>query len=114
MARLLADEQFPRKSVELLRTFGHDVITIQEAGKAGISDDMVLEFAILENRAVLTINRRDFFKLHKIKPEHTGIIACKYDLDWNRLATNIDEVISTESTLTGKVIRVNRFSSTTL
>lgn len=64
MARLLADEQFPRKSVELLRSFGHDVITIQEAGKAGISDDMVLEFAILENRAVLTINRRDFLKLH--------------------------------------------------
>ncbi len=46
MARLLADEQFSRKSVELLRPFGHDVITIQEAGKAGISDDMVLEFAI--------------------------------------------------------------------
>ncbi|MEH2246343.1 DUF5615 family PIN-like protein [Nostoc sp.] len=43
MSRLLADEQFPRKSVELLRTFGHDIITIQEAGKAGISDDMVSE-----------------------------------------------------------------------
>ncbi|MEH2321789.1 DUF5615 family PIN-like protein [Nostoc sp.] len=114
MARLLADKQFPRKSVELLRTFGHDVITIQEAGKTGISDDMVLDLAILENRAVLTINRRDFFKLHKIKPDHTGIIACKDDLDWNRLATNIDAVISTESTLMGKVIRVNRFPSTTL
>ncbi|BDI14563.1 hypothetical protein ANSO36C_03650 [Nostoc cf. commune SO-36] len=114
MARLLADEQFPRKSVELLRTFGHDIITIQETGKAGISDDMVLEFAILENRAVLTINRRDFFKLHKIKPDHTGIIACKNDLDWNRLAINIDAVISTESTLIGKVIRVNRFPSTRL
>ncbi|MBN3898504.1 MAG: DUF5615 family PIN-like protein [Nostoc sp. NOS(2021)] len=114
MARLLADEQFPRKSVELLRTFGHDIITIQEADKAGISDDMVLDFAILENRAVLTINRRDFFKLHKIKPDHTGIIACKDDLDWNRLAINIDAVISTESTLIGKVIRVNRFPSTRL
>jgi predicted nuclease of predicted toxin-antitoxin system len=57
MARLLADEQFPRKSVELLCTLRHDVITIQEAGKAGISDEMVLDFAILENRAVLTSSR---------------------------------------------------------
>jgi predicted nuclease of predicted toxin-antitoxin system len=113
MARLLADEQFPRHAVELLRTFGHDVLTIQEAGKAGISDDMVLDFATLENRAVLTINRRDFFKLHQIKPEHAGIIACKDDLDWNRLATNINTVIFPESTLMGKVFRVNRFSSTT-
>ncbi|WP_375515355.1 DUF5615 family PIN-like protein [uncultured Nostoc sp.] len=75
---------------------------------------LLISVAILENRAVLTINRRDFFKLHNIKPKHTGIIACKYDLNWNRLATNIDVVISTESTLTGKVIRVNRFSSRTL
>ncbi|MHC5935022.1 DUF5615 family PIN-like protein [Nostoc sp.] len=74
----------------------------------------MLDFAILENRAVLTINRRDFFKLHNIKPDHTGIIACKDDLDWNRLAINIDAVISTESTLMGKVIRVNRFPSTRL
>ncbi len=34
MARLYADEQFPRETVLILRTLGHDVLTVQEAGKA--------------------------------------------------------------------------------
>jgi hypothetical protein len=33
MARFYADEQFPFPVVELLRTLGHDVLTVQEAGK---------------------------------------------------------------------------------
>ena len=41
MARLYADEQFPRAVSELLRKMGHDVLTVQEAGKAnlGIPDE---------------------------------------------------------------------------
>ena len=44
--------------VELLRTFGHDVLTVQEAGNGGlgIPDEDVLAFAISHNRAVLTRN----------------------------------------------------------
>jgi hypothetical protein len=34
MARLYADEQFPREAVLALRNLGHDVLTVQEAGKA--------------------------------------------------------------------------------
>ena len=34
MARLYADEQFPRIVVKLLRELGHDILTVQEAGKA--------------------------------------------------------------------------------
>jgi predicted nuclease of predicted toxin-antitoxin system len=66
MARLYADEQFPRVVSELLRTMGHDVLTVQEALKANqkIPDDEVLRFATAENRAVLTLNRRDFIRLH--------------------------------------------------
>ncbi|UXE60612.1 MAG: DUF5615 family PIN-like protein [Woronichinia naegeliana WA131] len=33
MARLYADEQFPRAVSQLLRNMGHDVLTVQEAGK---------------------------------------------------------------------------------
>lgn len=41
MARLYSDEQFPRRVSELLRTMGHDVLTVQEAGNAnlGIPDE---------------------------------------------------------------------------
>ncbi len=43
MARLYADEQFPRTVSELLRTMGHDVLTVQEAGNnnLGIPDENV-------------------------------------------------------------------------
>jgi hypothetical protein len=37
MVRFYADEQFPFPVVEHLRNFGHDVLTVQEAGKAAIS-----------------------------------------------------------------------------
>ena len=67
MARLYADEQFPRQVSELLQEMGHDVLTVQQAGKdnLGIPDEEVLTFAIRENRAVITLNRRDFIRLHR-------------------------------------------------
>jgi len=96
MASLYADEQFPKKVVELLRAMGHDVLTVQEAGKANlkIPDDEVLAFAIEENRAVLTLNRIDFIRLHYSQPDHAGIIICRDDPNLSRFATRINEAIS--------------------
>jgi predicted nuclease of predicted toxin-antitoxin system len=110
MARLYADEQFPRIVVELLRNLGHDILTVQEAGKAnqGISDEEVLAFAINENRAVLTINRSDFIQLHNSQPNHLGIIVCTEDLNRQRLTLGINEAILKAETLAKKLIRVNR------
>lgn len=67
MAYLYADEQFPRQVVELLRSLEHNVLTVQEAGNAGLSDEEVLAFATNHNRAVLTLNRRDFFSFTSFK-----------------------------------------------
>lgn len=110
MARLYADEQFPRRVVEYLRAFSHDVLTVQEAGKANlkIPDPEVLAFAVSEERAVLTLNRDDFFRLHRLQPDHCGIIACKDDVDRERMARRINEAIASEETLRSKLIRVNR------
>lgn len=110
MARLYADEQFPRKVVELLRDFGHDVLTVQKAGNAGFSDDNVLAFAVVEKRAVLTLDRRDFKRLHSQKSHHYGIIVCSDDGDRERMAIRINEAISSVETLTYKLIRVYKFS----
>lgn len=43
MARLYADENFPLPVVEVLRTLGHDVLTIYEDGKGnqGYPDEAV-------------------------------------------------------------------------
>lgn len=110
MARLYADEHFPRQVSELLRIMGHDVLTVQEAGNAnlGIPDPEVLAFAVSNERAVLTMNRYDFIRLHRLQQDHAGIIVCTNDQDRTRLATRINEAISTEETLRGKLIRVVR------
>lgn len=113
MARLYADEQFPRAVSQLLRNMGHDVLTVQEAGHANldIPDDQVLAFAISNNRTVVTINRLDFIKLHRSSSEHLGIIVCTNDSDRSHMATRINEAISTQESLQGKLIRVVRPSS---
>lgn len=113
MARLYADEQFPRLVSELLRTMGHDVLTVQDAGNAnlGIPDEAVLAFAISDSRAVVTLNRQDFIRLHRVTSEHFGIIVCTNDTDRSRMAIRINEAIAAEESLKGKLIRVVRPAS---
>jgi predicted nuclease of predicted toxin-antitoxin system len=108
MARLYADEQFSFPVVALLRNFGHDALTIQEAGNAGHDDPEVLAFAVNNDRAVVTQNRRHFIRLHTQQPNHAGIIVCTGDKNLEILATRINDAIAGEETLRGKLIRVNR------
>ena len=110
MARLYSNENFPLPVVEELRTLGHDVVTIQETGKAdqALPDDKVLEFATAENRAVLTLNRRHFIRLHHEQPQHAGIIVCTVDPDFARQAERIHQSISALTSLSGQLLRVNR------
>jgi predicted nuclease of predicted toxin-antitoxin system len=108
VARLYADEQFPRRVVELLRDLGHDVLTVQEAERRGEQDPDVLAFATADNRAVVTLNRKDFFKLHRLDQKHGGIIACTDDRDRERLANNIHDVVQSLESLAGLEIRVRK------
>lgn len=110
MARLYADEQFPFAVVKLLREMGHDVFTVQDAGKAGlkIPDISVLNFATENNRIILTLNRIDFIKLHHLQPNHSGIIVCRDDRNWEEFAKRINDAILSVDSLQGKLIRVNR------
>lgn len=110
MARFYADEQFPVQVVELLRSLGHDVLTVQEAGSANqrIPDDAVLTFAIGQERAILTINRVDFMRLHRQNDNHFGIIVCTNNRNWEQFAARIDEAVKVEGTLQGKLVRVVR------
>ena len=70
MARLYADEQFPFEVVENLVGLGHDVLTVQAAGNANlkIPDEQVLDFATINERVILTLNRKDFKRLHRSQP----------------------------------------------
>jgi len=110
MARLYADEQFPREVSDRLRTMGHDILTVQEAGNAnlGIPDEAVLAFAINDDRAVVTLNRQDFIRLHRTSPDHFGVIVCTNDTDRTQMATRISAAIAAKEPLQGKLIRVVR------
>jgi hypothetical protein len=110
MARLYADENFPFPVVEELRRLGHDVVTAQEAGKAEreIPDPEVLAFAVEQGRALLTLNRRHFVRLHLRQPDHAGIIACTFDLNFPSQAARIDAALRPVTDLRGQLIRVNR------
>jgi len=110
MARLYSNENFPLPVVERLRVLGHDVLTIQEAGKAdqALPDKEVLAFASSRQRAVLTLNRLHFIRLHRQQPEHAGIIVCTFDPDFEAQAERIHKTIAGQPTLAGQLLRVNR------
>lgn len=110
MARLYSNENFPLPAVEKLRSLGHDVLTTRDAGKAdqALSDESVLKFATLENRAVLTLNRRHFIRLHEKQSEHAGIIVCRFDADFIGQAKRIHQTLIELQSLRGKLIRINR------
>ena len=110
MARLYSNENFPQLAVVVLRQLGHDVLTVLETGRANqaISDEEVLTFAAMGNRAVITLNRKHFIRLHQQSPDHAGIIVCTFDADFAGLAKRIDAAIKAHIKLQGQLLRINR------
>ena len=110
MARFYANESVALPVVAALRHLGHDDLTSVEAGNAGqrTPDEQVLAFATLNQRAVVTFNRRHFIKLHGRAPGHAGIVICSYDPDFAALARRIDAAVQTAAPIAGTLVRVNR------
>jgi hypothetical protein len=114
VAQLLADENFPYPAVEALRHLGHDVVTLAELGQAhqAVPDTVVLDLAIAAGRAIVTLNRRHFIRLHGRKPDHAGIVICSFDRDFEAQARRIDETVRGLAGLDGVLLRIARASST--
>lgn len=110
MASFYANENFPRRTVEALRGLGHDVLTTREAGNAGqaIPDHEVLDFATRAGRAVLTLNRRDFIRLHNHGVSHAGIVVCTEDMDTAAQAARVHDSVTPLPSLAGQLVRVNQ------
>jgi len=108
--RFYADENFPRAVVIELRRLGHDIVTVFEDGRANkaVADEKILARSIKLNRAILTINRIDFRRLHNSGEAHSGIVICTFDSDFNGQAGRIDIACAAEKDLNGKLVRVNR------
>lgn len=108
MASFYADEDFRYGVVERLRRLGHDVVTVQEAGRRGSTDAQVLGDATATSRAVLTHNRWHFERLHRQDPAHAGIISSSDDNDLDAVAARIDQAVAAAGLLAGQHVRVNR------
>jgi predicted nuclease of predicted toxin-antitoxin system len=110
MARLYTNENFPLQGAQELRRLGHDVLTVQEAGKAlqAISDEDVLAFAKAQERAVVSLNRKHFVRLHQTRQDHAGIVVCTFDPDFATQALRIHQGLREQEPIAGKLIRVNR------
>ena len=111
MEKLYVNENFPLPVVKLLRNFGHDVLTSLDAGNANqrIPDEDVLAFATSQNRVLLTLNRRDFIQLHRANSNHSGIIVCTEDVDFNEFANRIQaELLKNERLFENQLIRIYR------
>jgi predicted nuclease of predicted toxin-antitoxin system len=108
--RLYADENFPLPAVQRLRRLGHDVLTLQESGKGeqSIPDAAVLAFATEVDRAVLTLNRKDFIHLHRKNPRHAGILVCTFDSNFEDLAERVHQALQATDTLSQQLVRVQR------
>lgn len=99
MARLYADEQFPVSIIYVLRRLGHDAITVRETALSkageGTPDELVLQFAAQHNRIVLTLNERDFRRLHAENARPSGILCCPEPATGSakRVARQIDKFL---------------------
>ena len=96
--------------VRELRALGHDVLTTHDVGKSNqrIEDDSALRYATDHDRCLITINRRDFMRLHRAVPKHGGIIICTENRDYAAFARRIDLEISRVPTLANRFLRVVR------
>src|SRR5437870_3617005 len=77
------------------------------AANKKIPDPQVLDLAIGLRRAVVTLNRWHFTRLHK-KKTHFGIIICTDDRNFFAFAERIHQAIIKEEPLDDKLLRINK------
>ena len=114
MPKLYADENFPQPAVLRLRELGIDVWTSLEAGMSGraVPDEEVLVHATSDGRALITLNRRHFIRIHESGPkEHAGIVVCHFDPDFEAMANRIHAALAANPDLRGQLLRARRQGS---
>ncbi len=116
--KLLANENFPKASVLLLRKLGYDVTSIGEDNPS-ISDNSVMEIAEAEQRIILTFDRAygELIYKHNYKPKQGVIYLRLENYSPEEPAIHVHELLSvskieTDRTLTvydGKNVRQRKY-----
>ena len=108
--RFYSNENFASDMVKMLSKLGHTVITSYDAGQANkrIPDDKVLDYATQSNFAVITFNRDDFIELHNNGVQHSGIIVCETDRDYQGQIDCLHNYLQTQDNLLNRLIRIKK------
>ena len=77
--RLLADENFPKPMIDLLRADGSDV-SWARTDCPGLKDSVLLDLAETEARIVLTLDK-DFWQIALQRFIESGLLTRAQDLD---------------------------------
>ncbi len=77
--KLYLDEDVQAELAPALRKRGYNVISVREAGRLSRSDEEQIEFAITQERAMVTYNSEHYVPLHveylRERRKHHGIIV---------------------------------------
>jgi Domain of unknown function (DUF5615) len=92
MSRFIADENFPGVAVRRLRAAGRDIEWVRET-HAGISDEMVWDLAVAQQRTILTLDK-DFGELafRRGLPSSCGIVLFRLPMAPPRIG--IDRIVA--------------------
>jgi predicted nuclease of predicted toxin-antitoxin system len=95
--KLLANENFPLKSVLYLRSKGYDIVSIG-TDNPSIADHVMMTIAMREERTILTFDR-DYGELifkHNYKPEKGVIYLRLAEYEADEPSKFVEELISTQ------------------
>ncbi len=106
---LLADECVYKATTDYLRSLGCDVVTVQELGLAGASDDEVIDKALVLGRVLLTRDM-DFSNILLYPPaQHLGIVVLKMSPETaNDLHQVLEQALDQVQDIRGALLVVDR------
>lgn len=110
MIQLLADENIPLKTVDLLKKQGVDILSVTEFS-SGLSDRELLELAERKRRIIITFDK-DFGQLiFKEKLKTKGLILLRFiPKSPQQIAKRIQHVLAAKITIENCVIIVKKDS----
>ena len=102
--------------VEQLKTEGHNVVTVTQAGLNGLMDRRVLDFAIENKLLVLTTNCDDFVEETRQRSNHSGVLLVyQYEdtaknMSYQQIVLAIRNLEASEVPLSNTCHTLNRYN----
>ncbi len=116
MTRVYVDENLSGDFVSALKALGHDVVDASDSG-AGRTDSWQFRTALVDQRVIITLDRRDFLYFHRlwttlhqlgvVREAHPGILVAiqSSSFSLNMWADAVNERLQRGDDLSGHLFR---------